>query len=233
MPDRIQKILSAYGLASRRAAERMIIDGRVLVNGIPATLGQSADAGKDTITVDGKPLANKSEQVYIMLNKPRGFLTTKSDDRGRKTVMSLIADAGLSVYPVGRLDMWSEGLLLLTNDGKFANSVAHPSYNKKKVYEVHMSGDVRRTVELLRQPIEIDSHTVKAEHVELSNITTGGGVIRITIIEGRNRQIRRMCAACGVRVKTLKRVSIGALRLGSLEPGKWRYLTGEEVQALS
>jgi len=233
MPDRIQKILSAYGLASRRAAERMIIDGRVLVNGIPATLGQSADAGKDTITVDGKPLANKSEQVYIMLNKPRGFLTTKSDDRGRKTVMSLIADAGLGVYPVGRLDMWSEGLLLLTNDGKFANSVAHPSYNKKKVYEVHMSGDVRRTVELLRQPIEIDSHTVKAEHVELSNITTGGGVIRITIIEGRNRQIRRMCAACGVRVKTLKRVSIGALRLGSLEPGKWRYLTGEEVQALS
>ena len=231
-PERLHKILSANGVASRREAERMILQGRVRVNGVQATLGQSAEFGVDSISVDGVPLTVGDEKVYIMLNKPCGYVTTLSDEKGRKTALSLIADVSVRVYPVGRLDMNSEGLLLLTNDGSFANTIAHPSYNKQKTYEAEVRGDARKAARLLKQPIEIDKHTVQAVKVELSKLTSSGGILKITVQEGRNRQIRRMCAACGVSVHSLKRISIGTLKLGKLKTGQWRYLTGEEVNKL-
>ena len=230
--ERISKILSAHGIVSRREAERLILEGRIHVNGTPAVLGQTAEFGLDLITVDGIQLDPVDEHVYLMLNKPRGYITTARDERGRKTVMSLVEDVGLRVYPVGRLDMDSEGLLLFTNDGKFANTIAHPSYDKEKTYEAKVRGDAKKAASLLKHPIEIDKRTVQAVKIELLNITADGGVLKITVIEGRNRQIRRMCAACGVSVKTLRRISIGKLMLGDLKSGQWRYLTGEEVRSL-
>jgi len=230
--ERLQKILSAHGVASRRKAEQMIIDGRVTINGITATLGQSAVLGQDVIVVDGVPLSKKDKHVYIMLNKPCGFLTTVSDDFGRKTVMELLSDLNEKVYPVGRLDLNSEGLLIFTNDGEFANRVMHPSFNLQKTYVVKVRGDAEKAVELLRKPITIDSHTVCAIQVELQSKSSDGGVIIITIAEGRNRQVRKMCAECGVSVSTLKRVSVGSLKLGDLKLGKWRHLTDSELNAL-
>jgi len=231
-PERIQKILSKSGITSRRNAEKMILDGRVCVNDVPATLGQSARLGHDIITVDGVAVTDESEHVYLMLNKPCGYITSTSDDRGRKTVMELVAGAGVRVYPVGRLDINSAGLLLFTNDGDFANNVMHPSSGKQKTYEVDVSGDVRGAVKLLQQPIEIDSHTVLAVGVDLIKATDSGGIVRITIVEGRNRQVRKMCVACGVRVDRLKRISIDNLNLGDLKTGQWRHLTKEEVKSL-
>ena len=230
--ERLQKIISAHGAASRRKAEQMIIDGRVCVNGTPATIGQSAEFGLDLITIDGKPLCAEDEHVYLMLNKPRGYITTISDDRGRKTVMSLVADVGKRIYPVGRLDMNSEGLLLFTNDGAFSNRITHPSYQKKKTYEVEVYGDVRNAVSSLQQPIEIDNRLIQAVSVELAKVTSSGGEIRITIVEGRNRQVRKMCAVCGVKVRSLRRISVGELELGDLKIGKWRYLRDEELKAI-
>ena len=167
-----------------------------------------------------------------MLNKPRGYLTTVRDDRGRKTVMDLLTGLSTRVYPVGRLDMYSEGLLLLTNDGGFANNVIHPSFSKHKIYEAEVRGDINKAIDLLGRPVVIDNRAVRACKVKLINKTADGGVLRISIIEGRNRQIRKMCTACGVTVKALKRIAVGSLELGNLEPGKWRYLTEEEVRAL-
>ena len=225
MPERIQKILSAHGVASRREAERMIQAGRVTVDGIPARLGQSAQEGSEKIAIDGIPLAPKGSLVYIMLNKPRGYVTTMSDEHGRKTVISLVADAGVRVYPVGRLDINSEGLLLMTNDGQFANTVAHPSNSKQKTYEAHVRGDSAGAALLMRRPMIIDLQRVHAVSVRLKKRTDDGGILSITICEGRNRQIRKMCEQCGLEVRLLKRVSIGSLRLGSLKTGQWRYLT--------
>jgi len=230
--ERLQKILSAQGIASRRKAEQMILDGRVHVNGIQAVPGQSAVSGLDDITVDGVSVSASGKRVYIMLNKPCGYITTLSDESGRKTVMDLLTDIDERIYPVGRLDTDSEGLLLFTNDGEFANSVMHPSNNVKKTYEVKVNGDVRTAVNLLRQPVETDDKTVHAEKVELLKIDDNGGILTITIIEGRNRQIRKMCTACGLKVRSLKRISIGTLKLGGLKSGQWRHLTGEEVKSL-
>ena len=232
IPERIQKILSAFGIASRREAERMIISGRVCINNTRATLGQSATVGVDLITVDGVPLAAKSEHIYLMLNKPCGYITTVSDMRGRKTVMELITGLNSRVYPVGRLDKDTEGLLLFTNDGNFANLVMHPSFDIQKTYEVEVSGDVVRAVELLQKPVLIDKFTVQALSVKLIQPFDNGGIIRITISEGKNRQVRKMCKASGVMVKSLKRISIGSLNLGDLKRGNWRFLTKEEVSAL-
>ena len=232
MPDRIQKILSAHGIASRREAERMILDGRVTVDGRPASLGQQAIFGVNEIAIDGIPLDPAKSPVYIMLNKPRGYITSASDERGRKTVMDLVAGVGLRVYPVGRLDMDSEGLLLLTNDGKFANSVAHPSFNKLKTYEAEVRGDVARALPMLSAPMEIGDRTIVADSSRLVKETKSGGILEIAIHEGRNRQIRKMCAKCGLIVVSLRRVAIGSVTLGMLKPGQWRYLTEEEVQAL-
>jgi len=231
-PERIQKIISAYGAASRRNAEKMIIDGRVFINGVRAVIGQSAVFGVDIVSIDGVALSKKDEYVYIMLNKPRGYLTTVNDDRGRRTVMELLTDVSSRVYPVGRLDLNSEGLLIFTNDGEFANAVMHPSYNKLKTYEVEVQGDIKNALDLLKQPIKISTHTVHAENVEIIKHSGERGFIRISIVEGRNRQVRKMCVSCGLSVKSLRRISIGSLKLGDLKIGNWRYLTKEEVSAL-
>jgi len=230
--ERLQKILSANGVASRREAERMIAEGRILVNGAPAILGQLAQLGVDDISVDGISLSPLNKRIYLMLNKPCGYLTTVKDERGRKTVMELITDVNMRVFPVGRLDLDSQGLLLFTNDGEFANMIMHPSFNKHKTYEVEVKGDAYNAARLMRNPIEIDGHTVKACSVILSKATETGGILRITLAEGRNRQVRKMCKECGVSVTTLKRLSIGELELGELKSGQWRYLTNEEVSAL-
>ena len=232
MLERIQKILSAHGVASRREAERLIAEGRVFVNGVAAKLGDSARSDNDDIVVDGVPLRHKDELVYIMLNKPRGYITSVNDELGRKTVMELVKEVGVRIYPVGRLDVGSEGLLLMTNDGRFANAVMHPSHNKSKTYEVRACGDVGNSIQLLRRAMEIDSRAVKAVSVRLREKTADGAVILITINEGRNRQIRKMCAMSGLTVKALKRLSIGPLKLGSLGTGQWRRLTDEEVGML-
>jgi len=209
----------------------MILEGRVTVNGIVASLGQSAEPERDDIAVDGISLIPKDEKVYIMLNKPRGYVTTMSDDRGRKTVMDLVKSKS-RVYPVGRLDMDSEGLLLLTNDGHFANAVAHPSNNHAKTYEVSFHGETS-SVSLLRRPMEIDSYEVCAAQVKLLERTERGGLLSLTITEGRNRQIRKMCELCGLKVLSLKRVSIGDLKIGVLKPGEWRNLTDDERELFS
>jgi len=229
-PARIQKILSDYGIASRRDAERMILAGRVTVNGIPAVPGQKAQPGPDEVAIDGRLLPDRDKKVYILLNKPRGYVTTMNDERGRKTVVELVKDVQARVYPVGRLDMDTEGMLLMTNDGEFANAVAHPSNNTTKTYEVCADGDVRAALDILEKPMEIDMVTVCAAEAGLIERSRGGGMLRISVCEGRNRQIRKMCAKAGLEVRTLKRVSIGALELGSLKTGQWRYLTREEVE---
>ena len=230
--ERLQKILSAHGIATRRASESLILEGGVCVNGVTATLGQSVRPDIDEITVDGVSLTGYAEHVYIMLNKPRGYLTTVRDDRGRKTVMELVSVPGVRVYPVGRLDYNSEGLLLFTNDGLFANSVSHPSGGKKKTYEVTVRGDAVKAAKLLSEPVSVDSHLLQAVSVLLITESVDSGVLEITISEGKNRQIRKMCTACGVSVSALKRISVGPVELGSLETGKWRYLTEEEVRSL-
>jgi len=226
--ERISKILSAHGVASRREAERMILAGRVTVGGITAQLGQSAECHE--IAIDGKPLTPQGEFVYIMLNKPRGYVTTMRDERGRKTVRELVAGVGTRVYPAGRLDINSEGLLIMTNDGRFANAVTHPSHNKAKTYRVRVRGDITGAEESLSRPMEIDLHMTRPASVRLLRRTEDGGIFLIRIHEGRNRQIRKMCEQCGLAVESLKRVSIGELKLGTLKSGQWRHLTEAEVE---
>ena len=228
MTERLQKILSARGVASRRAAETMIMDGRVTVNGTVAALGQTADPEKDEILLDGKPLPSGSEYVYILLHKPRGYVTTLSDEKGRKTAAQLVADCGIRVYPVGRLDMDSEGLLLFTNDGEFANRLMHPKHEVQKTYLTWVEGFSEVSLEKLKQPITLDGYRIRAPKVRVVK----PGLLEITIHEGRNRQVRRMCDAAGMRVTRLKRIREGNLSLGDLPLGKWRYLTEEEVKRL-
>lgn len=228
MTDRLQKILSARGLASRRAAEKMIEEGRVTVNGTVAILGQSADPDLDRIEVDGKPLPAIREAVYLMLHKPRGYVTTLSDEKGRKTAAELVADCGRRVYPVGRLDMDSEGLLLFTDDGDFANMLMHPSHQVDKTYLTWVEAYSEEALQRLKRPIELDGYRIRAPKVRVVK----PGLLEITIHEGRNRQVRRMCEAAGMQVTRLKRVREGALSLGDLPLGAWRYLTPDEVSKL-
>lgn len=228
MTDRLQKILSARGIASRRAAEKMIEEGRVTVNGTVATLGQSADPEIDRIELDGKPLPTVSEAVYILLHKPRGYVTTLSDEKGRKTAAALVADCGKRVYPVGRLDMDSEGLLLFTNDGDFANLLMHPKHQVQKTYLTWVNGFSEEALQRLKKPVELDGYRIRAPKVRLD----APGLLEITIHEGRNRQVRRMCEAAGMQVTRLKRIREGALLLGDLPLGKWRYLTNAEIESL-
>jgi 23S rRNA pseudouridine2605 synthase len=228
MTERLQKILSARGVASRRAAEAMIMDGRVTVNGTVAGLGQTADPQIDEILLDGKPLPSGSEYVYILLHKPRGYVTTLSDEKGRKTAAQLVADCGIRVYPVGRLDMDSEGLLLFTNDGEFANRLMHPKHEVQKTYLTWVEGFSEASLEKLKQPITLDGYRIRAPKVRVVK----PGLLEITIHEGRNRQVRRMCDAAGMYVTRLKRIREGNLSLGDLPLGKWRYLTEDEVKSL-
>ena len=231
MPERLQKLISAAGLASRRAAEKMIADGRVTVSGKTALLGESADPERDTVCVDGKPLRFSGARTYIMLNKPRGYVTTLHDERGRPTVAELVTDAGARLYPVGRLDMYSEGLLIMTNDGDFANRLTHPSGNIGKTYHVWVGGSgIREKAELLRQPMDIDGYVTRPARVELMGEFDDGAVLAVTIFEGRNRQVRKMCDKAGLKVTKLLRVREGPLELGALKAGHWRHLTEDEIR---
>jgi len=233
MPERVQKIISASGLMSRRAAETLIEQGRVRVNGRVIALGERADAETDEITVDGKPLPKPGKKRYVMLHKPRGYVTTLKDEQGRADVTELLRDIPERVYPVGRLDMDSEGLLLLTNDGDFANHLMHPSHEVEKCYRTWVQGeDVGLRAEYLREPMEIDGYAIAPAEVDFHELIPGGAVLDITIHEGRNRQVRKMCELAGLKVTRLLRIREGNLRLGTLPRGKWRDLTDEEVRQL-
>ena len=232
MKERLQKILSARGVASRRKAEELIQNGLVQVNGITAQLGDTADPDVDEILVDGRPLPTPNDHVYILLHKPRGYVTTLSDEKGRPNAAQLVSDCGVRVYPVGRLDMDSEGLLLFTNDGDFANALMHPKHEVNKTYDTWVTGYVPGAEVKLSRPIELDGYTIRPPKVKLIRADGRKAKFRITIHEGRNRQVRRMCEAAGMTVTRLKRISEGKLSLGDLPLGKWRYLTPEEVASL-
>ncbi len=230
MTERLQKIISSAGITSRRRAEELIAAGRVTVNGARAVLGQRADPDSDAIAVDGIPLRIDAERTYIMLNKPRGYVTTLSDEKGRPGVNALVAGAGKRLYPVGRLDMYSEGLLIMTDDGAAANALMHPSHRVVKTYHAWVRGpDVSVSVARLRQPMTIDGYRIWPVDAVLLSETGGAALLAISISEGRNRQVRKMCAAVDLRVVRLLRVAQGSLKLGDLPPGKWRYLTPEET----
>jgi len=232
MPERLQKILSARGVASRRKAEEMITKGLITVNGRIASLGETADPDSDEILVDGSPLPREQSYVYILLHKPRGYVTTLSDEKGRPNAAQLVADCKVRVYPVGRLDMDSEGLLLFTNDGEFANALMHPKLEVKKTYDTWVTGYAPGAEIRLSRPITLDGYTIRAPQVKLLWAEGQKAKFQVTIHEGRNRQVRRMCEYAGMRVTRLKRVKEGSLSLGDLPLGKWRYLTEEEVQSL-
>ena len=231
--ERLQKILSTAGVCSRRQAESYILAGRVTVNGTVAQLGDRADMEHDSILVDGKLLPTVPDKLYLMLNKPRGYVTTLSDERGRKTVAQLVADCGERVYPVGRLDMDSDGLLILTNDGEFAQQMAHPSHEKEKEYHVTVSGSLNGCVERLAALTQLEDGTpIVPAQVRVLQKAAGEWIISVTIHQGLNRQVRRMCALVGLKVHRLQRVREGGLTLGGLALGKWRTLTADELSLL-
>ena len=233
MEQRLQKILSNYGVASRRKAEQMILERRVRVNGNTASLGDAADDEEDVIEVDGVRLKRQPARIVLMLNKPRGYVCTLSDEKGRRNVAELVSGCGARVYPVGRLDLNSEGLLLLTNDGELANRLTHPKKEVDKVYLVWLSQYIPGCEDSIASPIEIDGRPTSPAKVEKLRQEGETALLRITIHEGRNRQIRRLCERANVTVTRLRRVAEGPLRLGDLKPGQWRVLTEEEIAGLS
>ena len=232
MEERLQKLLSAAGVCSRRASESYINAGRVTINGVPAILGQKADPEKDDIRVDGKPIVERPRPVYLMLNKPRGYVTTLSDEQGRPTVAQLVADVGERVYPVGRLDLDSEGLLLLTNDGTLTQHLLHPSHEVSKLYHVTVAGPVNGAAEKLAAIRDLKGEPIRPAQVRVLWQGEKTAELAIVIHEGKNRQIRRMCARCDLKVKRLKRMKEHTLELGTLPLGQWRHLTEAEVAAL-
>lgn len=232
MTERLQKLLSQRGVASRREAEELIRAGRVAVNGVPASLGEKADPETDRITLDGRPLPPPPGRVYILLNKPKGYVTTLSDELGRRNAAQLVSGCHQRVYPVGRLDMDSEGLLLFTNDGAFAQSLAHPRNEVEKGYRVWVTGFTAQSLDLLRRPVELDGRAIRPPEVELVHRDGTRAELMIVIHEGRNRQIRRMCGLAGLTVTRLRREREGSLTLGGLPEGRWRYLTPAEIAAL-
>ena len=232
MKERLQKLIASAGLCARRTAEEWIAAGRVCVNGTVASLGDRADPETDTVTVDGAPLPGKPGAVYLMLNKPRGYVTTLSDEYGRRTAAELVADCGVRVYPVGRLDRDSEGLLLFTNDGELAQRLLHPRHQVDKVYLVTVRGDIRGAAERLMAITNLDGEPIApAQAAEVAR-HEGQAVLRVTIHQGKNRQVRRMCAQIGLHVVRLQRIQEDSLLLGDLPAGKWRYLTDRELQGL-
>ena len=233
MEERLQKLLSAAGVCSRRAAEGYITAGRVTVNGTVARLGDKADVERDAVKVDGRLLGSQSRRVWLMLHKPRGYVTTLSDEKGRKTVGELVRDCGVRVWPVGRLDLNSEGLLLFTNDGEGTNRVLHPSREIEKEYHVTVTGDVTVAIPILAGPGALAGPPGARAWVMLLRKTSVEGELSVVIHEGKNRQVRRMCALAGLEVRRLIRVREGRLQLGSLPLGKWRALTSQEVEELA
>ncbi|MBQ7540882.1 MAG: rRNA pseudouridine synthase [Clostridia bacterium] len=231
--ERLQKYLSACGVASRRKAEELIASGKVKVNGHVAQIGDKIDPKQDTVTVFGQRVRRTERNVYLMLYKPRGYLTTLSDDRGRKCVPDLLRDVPERVYPIGRLDKDSEGLLLLTNDGAFANLIMHPAHHIPKRYRVTVRPAV--TDEQIRQMTEgmvIDGYRTAPTQVRVLEREDGRVVLEIVLYEGRNRQIRKMCEQLGLEVARLKRTAMGPVKLGMLQQGQYRELTADEVEKL-
>ena len=232
MTERLQKIISGRGVASRRRAEELIAQGRVTCNGQVCQLGQCADPDLDEIMVDGKPLPSPDGKMYIMLHKPKGYVTTLSDEKGRKNAAQLVADCGKRVYPVGRLDMDSEGLLIFTDDGEFANHLMHPKHEVEKLYRVKVNHFTQEGFANLQKPIYLDGYRIQPPKVRLIHAEGSVAVLEITIHEGRNRQVRRMCARAGMNVTRLIRLREGSVSLGNLPAGKWRELRKEEVELL-
>lgn len=233
MEERLQKILSAAGAASRRKAEEYITQGRVRVNGRVASLGDRADPQRDEITLDAQRVTLPQEHVYLMLHKPVGYVTTLSDEKGRRTVSDLVRDCGVRVWPVGRLDLDSEGLLLMTDDGALTNRLLHPRHQVEKEYLVWVTGDVDRALPILAGPMELDGEPLIPARVRRGR--TSGEVTQLSVVirQGKNRQVRRMCALAGLEVTRLKRIREGELWLDrSLKPGQWRPLTAEELALL-
>ena len=230
---RLQKFFSDCGVLSRRAAEAEIAAGKVKVNGAVAQIGDSIDPAVDVVEYKGRrilPRRENAKRRYILLNKPRGFVTTMQDEKGRPTVADLTAGVGARVYPVGRLDMDSEGLLLLTDDGEFANRLTHPRHEIPKMYHVTLSTVLtKEQLSALRAPMELDGYRLQPVTVKKLAPDT----VQMNLYEGRNRQIRRMCEAVGLKVIRLQRIAIGDLGLGDLPLGKWRELTPDEVQYLT
>ena len=232
MKERLQKLIASAGLCARRTAEDWIAAGRVCINGAVASLGDRADLETDTVTVDGAPLPGKPGAVYLMLNKPRGYVTTLSDEYGRRTAAELVADCGVRVYPVGRLDRDSEGLLLFTNDGELAQRLLHPRHQVDKVYLVTVRGDIRGAAERLMAITQLDGEPIAPAQAAEVTRHEGQAMLRVTIHQGKNRQVRRMCAQIGLHVVRLQRIQEDSLLLGDLPTGKWRYLTDQELQGL-
>jgi len=230
MTERLQKIIAASGVCSRRRAEELIADGKVRVNGAVASIGDKADAASDVIEVSGRVIGN-AQKYYIMLNKPRGYITSLDDEKDRKTVNELV-DVGTRVHPVGRLDYNSEGLLIMTNDGALTYRLTHPSHDIPKGYIVTVRGHLEDAITTLKSSIEIDGRLTRPADVSVLRENAEGGLLHITIREGRNRQIRRMCEAANLKVLRLKRVSVGDLVLEKLPAGRWRHLTENEVKYL-
>lgn len=229
MAERLQKLIAAAGLCSRRSAEEWIAQGRVSVNGRQAHLGDCADLSLDSVLVDGVPLGRNDRKRYLMLNKPRGYVCTLSDEKGRPTVAELVKDCGVRVFPVGRLDLDSEGLLLLTNDGEWMQRILHPKYEVNKTYHVTVAGEVGDAAKKLSHLTQIDGEAIRPAQVEILYRGRETAELAFTIHEGKNRQIRRMCAAVGLSVKRLRRVAEHELLLGDLPIGAWRDLTEREL----
>jgi 23S rRNA pseudouridine2605 synthase len=231
---RLQKFIADAGLMSRRAAEDEIERGNICVNGHVATLGTKVDPKEDHITYKGKKIKyEKREYTYIMLNKPRGYLSSTTDDRGRKCVTDLLDGVSARVYPVGRLDMISEGMLLLTDDGELKNRLTHPSHTIPKIYRVKVAESVTESqYEILTSALEIDGYKIKPVDVLMGACDETGTVMKMTLFEGRNRQIRKMCENVGLEIMSLRRVAIGDITLGTLKPGEWRELSGAQVHYL-
>lgn len=230
MEERLQKILSAAGACSRRAAENYILSGRVTVNGEIAHLGQKADAEHDQIMLDGKMIGNSQQEfLYFMLHKPVGYVTTLADEQGRPSVADLIKDIPERVWPVGRLDQNSEGLLLLTNDGDVTHKLLHPSFRVEKEYHVWVTGSIIKALPIIRGPLKIDGQLLAPAQIDVLEDSGDKGVLRFIIHQGKKRQVRRMCAAGSLKVKRLQRVREGELLLGDLPVGQWRPLTEREI----
>ena len=231
---RLQKFIADAGLMSRRAAEEEIKQGNVSVNGHVAELGMKISPKTDIVVLRNKRIKYENrEYTYIMLNKPRGYLSSTSDDRGRKCITDLITETDARIYPVGRLDLISEGLILLTDDGELKNRLTHPSTSLPKVYRVKVAEQVSESqYDILTSPLVIDGYEIKPVEVNVAERDDSGTVLKMTLKEGRNRQIRKMCEIAGLTVKRLSRVSIGDIKLNNLPVGKWRYLDDEEIKYL-
>lgn len=231
MQERVQKILASRGIASRRKAEEYIRQGRVQIGEKICALGDTADPEKDAIYLDGREIGGAEKLVYIMLNKPRGYVTTMEDEKGRKTVRDLV-DCGQRVYPVGRLDMDSEGLLLMTNDGELTNRLIHPAHEVEKTYDVWVNHFRKDKMQAMGCSMVIDGYRIRPAEVALLWSEGDRAMLEVTIHEGRNRQIRKMAQKCGMYVTRLRRKREGPLTLGDLEKGQWRYLTEDEISLL-